>query len=745
MFRINLAATITLISLVYNSVFAQIPQGGEPYKWNNKQDVPSTIITLPNVHIEALLAEDAVTEKHKDIPYRFAYAHNVNYTLSNSGTWTNTKNGKIWQLRVKSPDAYSLNVTFNKFKLTEGAKLFIYNANKTYFIGGFTSKNNKANEELGTTPIPGDDIIIELFEPNNPTTNSEIEIRTIAHDYKGIFNKAFKNFGGSGNCNINTSCSQGNGWENQIKSVALITLGDGTRICSGSLVNNTSQDKTPYFLTANHCLDASLGTWVFIFGYESSVCTPSQDGILTNSISGATLRANSSNSDFGLLELSTIPPPSYNTYYSGWDNSETKPSNQTGIHHPSGDVKKISIDSDSASLSAVYSGADWEIGSWDQGTTEGGSSGSPLFDQNKRIIGQLEGGGAACGNTQSDYYGRFGVSWNGASAATRLKDWLDPSNSGVSTLDGLNPNLSQLANDLSVSPLNSINNSFCGNSMNLSFDVYNIGTTTVNSFTYTVKLNSNVVGTSTWYGNLSTGQNTSVNFGSVNLSAGSDTIEVEIINPNGSSDPNTADNSTTKTFNVFNPFSFVDVKITLDNYGSETTWAIKNQAGATLYAGGPYSDFSNGTLINKIVCLGNGCYDFIIYDAANDGICCGYGNGSYTLDIFSTTLASSNGQFTSQQTKPFCITTAGIEKLPENDIEIFPNPTSNYITVKSKTNNLLSNIKLFDVVGQELLNFSNINSSDLTVDLSNFTKGNYILSITNSKNEIVTKKISVIK
>lgn len=745
MLRINLAAIITLISIICNNVFAQIPQGGEPYKWNNKQDVPNTIMTLPNVDTEALLAEDFITEQHKDIPYRFAYAHNVNYTPSNSGAWTNTKNGKIWQLRVKSPGAYSLNVTFNKFKLTDGAKLFIYNANKTYFIGGFTSKNNKANEELGTTPIPGDDIIIELFEPNNSTTNSDLEIRTIAHDYKGIFHKAFKNIGGSGSCNINTSCSQGIGWGNQIKSVALITLGDGTRICSGSLVNNTAQDKTPYFLTANHCLNASIGTWVFIFGYESPTCSPTQDGILTNSISGATLKANSSNSDFALLELSSTPPVSYNVYYSGWDNSDANTTNQTGIHHPSGDVKKISIDNNPAAKAIQNSAYSWKIGSWDQGTTEGGSSGSPLFDQNKRIIGQLVGGGAACGNSQSDYYGRFGISWNGASASTRLKDWLDPNNNGATTLDGLSTNLSQLSNDISLSALSYINNSFCGNSLNLSFDVNNIGTTTVNSYTYTVKLNSSVVGTSTWNGSLTSGQNTTINFGLINLNNGNNTIEVEVSNPNGNSDPNISNNYKSKTINALNPFSTIKINITLDDYGSETTWAIKNQAGNTLYSGGPYGDFSNAT-INESVCLENGCYNFIINDSENDGICCTYGNGNYSLSESPTNLlASSNGQFTSQEVKQFCITTAGIEELPENDIEIFPNPTSNYITVKSKTNNLLSNIKLFDVVGQELLNFSNINSSDLTVDLSNFTKGNYILSITNSKNEIVTKKISVIK
>ncbi|MBE5316080.1 MAG: proprotein convertase P-domain-containing protein [Xanthomonadales bacterium] len=74
---------------------------------------------------------------------------------------------------------------------------------------------------------------------------------------------------------------------------------------------------------------------------------------------------------------------------------------------------------------------------WDQGTTEGGSSGSGLWDQNKRLVGQLHGGSAACGNDLSDYYGRLSVSWNGGgSAATRLRDWLDPSGSGQTAIGG---------------------------------------------------------------------------------------------------------------------------------------------------------------------------------------------------------------------------------------------------------------------------------------------------------------------
>jgi len=135
-----------------------------------------------------------------------------------------------------------------------------------------------------------------------------------------------------------------------------------------------------------------------------------------------------------------------NPYYAGWDATGSAPSSSVGIHHPDGDIKKISVDNNSAVSSdfdpdpAPYpSNSQWKVVDWDKGTTEGGSSGSPLFDDNsQKIIGQLTGGYAACGNSSSDYYGKFSMSWDyGSSSSSRLKDWLDPNNTGIQQLDGI--------------------------------------------------------------------------------------------------------------------------------------------------------------------------------------------------------------------------------------------------------------------------------------------------------------------
>ena len=134
-----------------------------------------------------------------------------------------------------------------------------------------------------------------------------------------------------------------------------------------------------------------------------------------------------------------------NVYLAGWSRNSAAPSSAVAIHHPQGDEKRISFENDPLSVTSL--GGDSGSGSthirvadWDLGTTEVGSSGSPLFDPAKRIIGQLHGGFASCGNDSADWYGRFAVSWDGASAnpASNLKSWLNPGDSSPLTLDGQN-------------------------------------------------------------------------------------------------------------------------------------------------------------------------------------------------------------------------------------------------------------------------------------------------------------------
>ena len=191
---------------------------------------------------------------------------------------------------------------------------------------------------------------------------------------------------------------------------------------------------------------------VVYWNYENSTCRPpgsaasgsNGNGSRSQFNSGAIYRASYSPSDFCLFELDDPIPDAFEVYRVGWDRTDTAPPSVTGIHHPAGDEKSISFENDPTTItdylsSTVNSSSTHiRIADWDLGTTEGGSSGSGLFNPQKRLVAVLTGGYAACGNNSSDWYGRIYKSWEGGgTAASRLKDWLDPTNSGSTAIDGL--------------------------------------------------------------------------------------------------------------------------------------------------------------------------------------------------------------------------------------------------------------------------------------------------------------------
>lgn len=440
---------IILICMSSVSLSAQISAGGLPYSFGSNLIDPdlTNIRQMPSINLTNLRLEDELNRNNKEILPRFGYAHSVNINVLEAATREVLPDSSIlWRLRIRSPGAFSINFVFDDFQLPDGAKFFLYNVSQSSILGAFTSANNKSHQKFSTGPIPGDEIILEYHQPQAVESVGRINLSKVVHAYRNFFGDSplSDGFGDAGPCNINVNCPEGDPWKDQSRSVAMILTDDNTRICSGFLVNNAREDQTPYFLTAEHCLDPSYNTWIIMFNYQSPVCG-NMNGPLDQTISGAQLKANHYTSDFALLELSTAPPVSYEVFYSGWSVENTIPSSSVTIHHPSGDIKKISFDNDPAAHSSwpgTPPSSHWKIFNWDAGTTEPGSSGSPLFDQNQRAIGLLHGGLAACGNEFFDAYGKLATAWNlGPGPTARLKEWLDPDNSGILTMDGLDPNL----------------------------------------------------------------------------------------------------------------------------------------------------------------------------------------------------------------------------------------------------------------------------------------------------------------
>lgn len=437
---------LTSICIFFSTtLLGQIVDKKYPLGWSGKTDDRTPIISFPEVNHQKLYLEDDSLFINKDVAFRMAVAFDSDIDIKNVGHEKSDKFGNNhWLIQLNLPGAFGVGLIFGKFSIPDDAELFIYNSDKSALFGAITSKNNNPNQVLSVVPIEGHNIIIHYVEPIESEFSGKLVIKNVTHVYRDIFNSE-KGFGDSGNCNINVVCEEGEDWQDQVRSIGMIVTNSGTRWCTGTLINNVNNDNTPYFITANHCiLDAedNPATWSFIFNYKSPVCLPSENGLLGNSVFGAEVKASNNTNDFALLELNQSPPEEYNIYYSGWSRNINEITSTAGIHHPSGDVMKISKDFDAPELSAYLGGVGddyWRVTDWDEGTTEGGSSGSALFNPRGQIIGQLRGGLASCNNELSDYYGAFYKSWDGQSSVNRLKDWLDPDNLNPDTLNGHDP------------------------------------------------------------------------------------------------------------------------------------------------------------------------------------------------------------------------------------------------------------------------------------------------------------------
>ena len=461
--------TIILVCLcTFVSAKAQLSTNEKPVSFERESDLAvsfrssNPIITTPKLDMEKIAKEDEEDELY-DMPPRFGYSHFVNYDLDNSGTWFELPNGdKLWQLEVVCPDALSVNFCYDKFWVPEGGKFFVYSKDRKHTIGAFTSRNNKGDREnirgFATGLIYGDNVVLEYYQPKEVTADAIISIAKVVHGYR------YFGFGASGDCMVNVNCYEGQNWQYEKKAVALIII-DGDRKCTGSLITTADLSETPFFLTANHCISGNaednpdLSGYTFYWNYEASECDDPSVEPDTITTSGATLVANNLASDFALLLLTEDPKTltNYTPYYLGWDFSGSSGDPGVCIHHPMGDIKKISTVKEEPTSSywlehPMYSNSHWLV-KWKStpnghGITQEISSGSPLLNAKHRVIGQLHGGnGNDCDNPDAySKYGKFNLSWigynNNNSMYRRLDCWLDPlnifnPNTDIKVMEGL--------------------------------------------------------------------------------------------------------------------------------------------------------------------------------------------------------------------------------------------------------------------------------------------------------------------
>lgn len=438
--------------------YGQVSHGGEPYSWKAKSinDIPLHRVQLSTPDRSK---SEAILKSRREEGQAFSYGFQ-RFKLINvltEGQWESLPDGsRVCRLAVISPGAAMLSLQFSQFDMEPGAKLFLYSSDRKNFIGSFTEANELPSGDWATSLLPGQEVVVEYHEPARRTNASRaLIIESLTHSVFDIFDSRKE---GSAKdywpgypaspCHNNVVCPIGNAWQDQAKSVAMFLRPDGGG-CSGLLLNNTANDGTPYFYLANHCYVPTESQWVFYFNYESPSCI-GDTGPTTQTMVGGALRAIENYKDFTLLELFSQPPASFGVYYAGWDATGAQPLNETVIHHPLYDVKKISFDYDPA-ITYVYTWnpAWYPPGSitnlwgctWDSGIVEAVSSGAPLFDQNQRMIGHMNEGLNTCATVQNEVTGcaKFADCWNGPAPSVRLRDWLDPGNTTMVS-DGYDPN-----------------------------------------------------------------------------------------------------------------------------------------------------------------------------------------------------------------------------------------------------------------------------------------------------------------
>jgi len=413
-------------------------------------------VSLPFI---ILKAKSRAVEKQPDKVMPLPAGHTVllDDSIMEKGRWVIKGKCFNWRLGFHVPEAPEMSVYIKNLNLSESDTLLVFTPSTEDRPEIITSDGNDVY--YGTGFLPGDSLIVMLHTQQKTTPFEIVEI--------GIADRATfgseREFGSADGCEVLVNCEEGRMWQNQKDGVARVLLKVSTNLfwCSGSLVNNTNNDGKPFFLMANHCGkdadDLDYLAWVFYFNYEGEGCEfPLTEPGRTHKVVGARLLAHSyfdadRASDFKLLLLNRDVPEEYHPYYNGWDRSGNVSASGVTIHHPKGDIKMISTYTNPVIPADFYTGHGEENGmywqvTWSEtengyGVTEGGSSGSPLFDAEGHIIGTLTGGSSFCSDPGApDYYGRFSHAWEseGTDSTYQLKCWLDPMNSGTLVLNGTN-------------------------------------------------------------------------------------------------------------------------------------------------------------------------------------------------------------------------------------------------------------------------------------------------------------------
>lgn len=375
-------------------------------------------IKLQPLDMDAIKAEDEKKDKTNKtlrigVKRELPQAVTLLKSKSNLGDWTILPDGsRIWRLRIDAPGAIGIRVHIRGIVMPEQCEIFAYDTHERKQIRGpYSDRTLRAKDEFWTSTVFSESVTVECYCPTDIYRDKfKLTVDQIIQIYRDPLSMEKE-----GDCHNDVTCYPD--WSPEANAVAGIIF--GAYWCTGFLIN----DKDPstyidYFITANHCIDnqSKADDTEYYWFFQTDTCngTPPSLSSVPSTDGGADYLAGqdeSSGNDFTFLRLRNESPPGVT--YAGWTiESPSSSETLTGIHHPIA-YKRISfgnLDSSDANY--------WKI-HWYSGVTEHGSSGSPLFDDSHRFIGQLWGGYSDCSYPDGiDKYGRFDVTY------THIQSWL---------------------------------------------------------------------------------------------------------------------------------------------------------------------------------------------------------------------------------------------------------------------------------------------------------------------------------
>lgn len=463
--------TLRLVLLFFLAVSMPVTTEGSMSIGYAMKPIPQTELSSPmpeipardwqpeKITLERPLApamDDASSDYSDPGPTRIGFRRPVplladRIDFSNRSVWHPTGNGGfIFAFMITSPSAKGIRLGLRIRTIPENALLRFFDPDQlTVFtvsgadIMGVLQRNRAAGEigddaETYWSPvIEGDTQIVEVeLAPGFTPEEVDMALPELSHLFQAAVDNSFYEAAAASLCHIDVSCYPAWSPESNATARMVFTKSGSSYLCSGTLLNYLNNTTfIPYFLTANHCIStqsvaSSLQTYWF---YRSTSCN-GPIGSYQTRMGGAQLLYASENTDTSFMRLSSAPPPG--AVWAGWSASLPVLNQElTGVHHPQGDLQKISFGDVIGYGRCVWNGSAVDncyetssadstgfFVSWNTGLIESGSSGSGVYNSSHQLLGTLSVGnvGAGCGVTNSGGYGRFDIPYTLA-----LRQWLN--------------------------------------------------------------------------------------------------------------------------------------------------------------------------------------------------------------------------------------------------------------------------------------------------------------------------------